>query len=124
VRGPLPDPACTPGAYYPRATLAKICVAGYTARARRVSSSTEQKVYAAYGITRRLQGQYELDHLVPLELGGSNSIANLFPEAALPRPGYHEKDVVENAAHDDACDRRRGLRALQRQIARDWTVLR
>ncbi|UTI64024.1 hypothetical protein NBH00_22140 [Paraconexibacter antarcticus] len=124
ARGPLPEPDCSPGAYYPKATLAKICVTGYTARVRRVSSATQQKVYAAYGIGRHLEGQYEIDHLVPLELGGSNSIANLFPEAARPRPGYHEKDQVENAAHDTACARRRPLRALQRQIARDWTTLR
>lgn len=124
ARGPLPDPGCTPGAYYPKATLAKICVTGYTARVRHVSSTTQAKVYAAYGIDHHLEGQYEIDHLVPLELGGSNSIANLFPEAARPRPGYHEKDQVENATHDTACTRRRPLRTLQRQIAKDWTVLR
>ena len=35
-----------------------------------------------------------------LELGGSNDIKNLWPEAALPTPGFHEKDAVE-----DQCER-------------------
>jgi hypothetical protein len=68
-------------------------------------------------------GQYEVDHLVPLEAGGSNQIANLFPEPASPRPGFHEKDRLENAVHDRVCDDRRALRPLQRRIAADWVAL-
>lgn len=29
----------------------------------------------------------EIDHIVSLELGGSNDIANLYPERASPAPG-------------------------------------
>jgi hypothetical protein len=61
-----------------------------------------------------------LDHLVPLEDGGSNSIANLFPEAALPRPGFHQKDQLENRTHAQICDSRLNLRSAQRAFARDW----
>jgi hypothetical protein len=32
-------------------------------------------VYAEYGIAERSQGEYEVDHLVPLEPGGSNDVA-------------------------------------------------
>lgn len=35
--------------------------------------------------------------------GGSNNIANLWPEAASPKPGFHEKDQVENYLHDQVC---------------------
>jgi hypothetical protein len=55
-----------------------------------------------------------------LELGGSNAQSNLFPEAASPKPGYHEKDRLENRLHDEVCAADRGLRATQRAIARDW----
>lgn len=41
-------------------------------------------------------------HLVPLEPGGSNSIANGFPEAASPRPGFDQMDPLENATHGKA----------------------
>lgn len=123
VRGPLPDPACTPGAYYPGAVTKVICVSGYTSKVRHVTEATKRKVYAEYGITSHYSGQYEVDHLIPLELGGSNSIANLFPESASPTPGFHQKDKLENQAHAHACDTSGTLRHLQRSMATDWTKL-
>src|ERR1019366_5961663 len=48
-------------------------------------------------------GAVEGDHLVPLELGGDNVIANLWPEPAEPHPGFHEKDRVENYLHRQVC---------------------
>jgi hypothetical protein len=122
VRGPLPDPDCTPGAYYPGATTRVICRSGYSATVRNVPESVKDRVYAEYGISAHHRGQYEVDHLVPLEGGGSNSIANLFPEAANPAPGFHQKDRLENAMRNRACAHG-GLRALQRQDAADWVTL-
>jgi 5-methylcytosine-specific restriction endonuclease McrA len=123
VKGPLPDPRCTPGSVFRNATPKVFCVSGYTKRVRHVTASMKRKVYAAYSITSHSRGEYEVDHLVPLELGGSNSIANLFPEAALPRPGFHEKDKLENRTNDRACAGEGDWRAMQRQIAKDWTKL-
>jgi hypothetical protein len=40
----------------------------------------KREVYEEYGITSHESGDYEVDHLVPLELGGSNSIKNLWPK--------------------------------------------
>jgi hypothetical protein len=61
-------------------------------------ASVNNAVYNAYGITKHFNGRTgEVDHLVSLELGGSNDRANLFPEAASPRPGSHDKDKRENA---------------------------
>jgi hypothetical protein len=123
IRGPLPDPACTPGARFKNADRAHVCKPGYSKTVRNVPQSVKNRVYAEYGITSHNRATYEVDHLVPLELGGSNSIANLFPEAASPKPGYHEKDRLENKAHDRVCDGARSLRATQRSIATDWTIL-
>lgn len=74
-------------------------------------------MYAEYGIESHVPGSYEVDHLVSLELGGNNSVANLWPEAG---PGYHEKDEIENRLHDAVCAGAVSLRAAQREIARDW----
>jgi hypothetical protein len=80
-------------------------------------------VYGEYGMTRHFDGgDGEVDHLVSLELGGSNARANLFPEAASPRPGSHEKDRLENALHADVCAGRVSLRRAQRLIAGDWVA--
>ena len=65
----------------------------------------------------------EIDHIVSLELGGSNDIANLYPEKANAHPGYHVKDKLENKLHDLVCDRTMTLRSVQRQITANWQVL-
>jgi hypothetical protein len=122
VHDHLPDARCTPGSRYRGATRQVICRAGYTSLVRDVSEAVKRKVYRSYGITHHPRGTYEVDHLIPLELGGSNSIANLFPEAARPRPGFHEKDQVENAAHDRVCSRG-GLQTRQEEMAKDWLAL-
>jgi len=90
--GGLPDRACTPGDIFTTATKDQICVSGYSSSVRDVPQSVKEQVYAAYGITSRQPGQYEVDHLVNLSIGGSNDISNLWPEAASPKPGLHEKD--------------------------------
>jgi hypothetical protein len=116
-RGALPDAACTPGSIITQATAARICVSGYTQSVRDVPISLKAGVYAEYGIVAHQAGQYEVDHLVPLELGGSNSVANLWPEIA---PGFHEKDAVENELHAAVCAGSTGLRQAQARIAHDW----
>ena len=92
MHGSLPDPACTPGDILPNATTQQVCTSGYASAERNVSQSLKRQVYAAYGIINRPPGQYEVDHLVNLSIGGSNDIANLWPQPATPVPGYKEKD--------------------------------
>ncbi len=122
--GGLPDSACTPGAVFASATAAEICVKGYSKTVRSVTVSTKKSIYAAYGTPYpQPTGSYEADHLIPLELGGSNDIANLFPESADPKPGFHEKDLVENYLHNEVCAGDISLAYAQQQIAADWLVV-
>jgi hypothetical protein len=120
VRSTLQDSACTPGATFKGVTTAQVCTLGYSSRVRLVSSSTKRDVYREYGIASHSPGQYEVDHLVSLELGGSNSIANLWPEAANPTPGFHQKDLVENYLHNQVCDGHISLQQAQHKIATNW----
>jgi hypothetical protein len=123
VHGGLPDARCTPGARFSRVTRAQVCQPGYAGSVRNVSASTKDSLYAAYGLSRHFDGQDgEVDHLISLELGGSNARSNLFPEAASPRPGSHEKDRLENELHREVCSGDLGLRHAQRLIARDWVA--
>jgi hypothetical protein len=119
--GKLPDPACTPGDLMkPLVTKAQICTSGYSSGVRNVPDSEKNAVYAEYGITSHTTGQYEVDHFVSLELGGSNDISNLFPEPASPKPGFHEKDKVENYLHDQVCSGAMTLQTAQIAIATNW----
>jgi hypothetical protein len=113
----LPDPTCTPGAIFTRASVSQICTPGYSRSVRNVPASLKRSVYAEYGIASHVPGSYEVDHLISLELGGNNSIANLWPEVT---PGYHEKDGIENRLHRAVCAGTVSLRTAQLQIARDW----
>jgi hypothetical protein len=121
--GSLPDPACTPGDVFLAGTKDQICTPGYSTSVRNVSESEREAVYAEYGIFSRTAGEYEVDHFVPLELGGSNDISNLFPEAASPKPGFHEKDEVANYLHEQMCSGAVTLSEAQREIATNWLAV-
>jgi hypothetical protein len=88
-----------------------------------VPTSEKDQVYAEYGIASHTTGQYEVDHLVSLELGGSNDISNLWPEAASPKPGFHEKDKVENYLHAQVCAGAVSLQQAQVEIATNWLTV-
>lgn len=122
----LPDPACTPGAADPRVTPptvgATICRSGYTSTVRPPVSYTEAvktELMRRYGATGA-PSQYELDHLVSLELGGAPADAhNLWPEpGASPNP----KDRVENGLNKLVCNGRLGLNEAQQAIETDWAA--
>lgn len=119
----LPDPHCTTGVALPDVTAAQVCAPGYAQSVRNVPQAVKDKVYAEYGVTSHLPGEYEVDHLVSLQLGGSNDIANLWPEAATPKPGFHEKDQVENYLHDQVCSGKIALKDAQTEIAKNWKAI-
>lgn len=124
LSGALPDHGCTPGAVFADADTATICVVGYTKGVRSVPLKLRKQIYAVYGVAYPPPtGSYELDHLVPLELGGNNDAANLFPEAAAPTPGFKEKDLVENYLHNEVCAGNVPLAAAQVQIANNWLAV-
>ena len=118
----LPDRRCSPGAYSQGLTVAVLCSAGFhTSSIRHVPQSEKSTVEREYGLAPRLYGRsLEIDHIVPLELGGSNAIANLYPERS---PGYHAKDRLENRLHALVCAHRMRLRVAQRAIATNWIAL-
>lgn len=116
----VPDPNLTPGDVL-EVTARDICVPGYSKRVRNVPASVKRQAYALYGITRHMDGEYEVDHLISLELGGSNSIRNLWPESYLTEPyNAHVKDKLENRMHKLVCNGALDLATAQREIATDW----
>jgi hypothetical protein len=131
-----PDAACTPGAVDGTVTQSDlgrtVCrPGGDTAAVRPPEPVTEPfklsdlRAYDRGGPT----GAYELDHLVPLELGGSSDTRNLWPEPDdRPAPGVaNSKDLMESALHAlvcavGPCHPSVPLALAQRLIAADWTT--
>ena len=65
--------------------------------ARNVSPAEKAGVAEAYGgIPEANWPQYEFDHLIPLNAGGSNHADNIWPQ---PLGEAHEKDKVEEATY-------------------------
>jgi hypothetical protein len=122
---PNPDRQCSPGAYYSGLTKKRICADDFrTDPIRLVPQSEKDAVEQEYGMPLMKYGKtLEIDHIVSLELGGSNDIANLFPEKRDVSPGYKVKDKLVNKLHDLVCDGKRQLRVTQRKIASDWQAL-
>jgi hypothetical protein len=115
----FPDARLTPGAAFD-ATAQQVCTPGYSKSVRNVSTAEKDQVYRSYGITSDADGQYEVDHLIPLEIGGANDIRNLWPEPAEPRPGFHEKDKLEDALHALICNGSLDIHVAQQEVIHNW----
>jgi hypothetical protein len=72
-----------------------------------------------------VRGMYEVDHLVSLAIGGSNSIRNLWPEPLrLSENGYDlgavTKDRLEDKLHWLVVSGQLDLKEAQNAIATNW----
>jgi hypothetical protein len=116
----VPDPELTPGDSF-AVTVQDLCLPGYTKKVRNVPAEMKREVYAEYGVTSHGSGDYEVDHLIPLELGGSNSIKNLWPESHRTSPWNAQvKDRLEGKLHELVCSGQLDLKTAQQAIAADW----
>lgn len=119
--GMYPNASLTPGAVFTNVTTQQVCQKGYTKTVRDVPTSEKRLVYQEYGVSYpEPTGMYEVDHFIPLALGGSNDIHNLWLEPANPKPGFHEKDVVEYYLYRQVCSGNESLSQAQNDIKTDW----
>lgn len=131
---PVPDPRCTPGGVNPAITLYVLSDQHWRTRSIRNCESSEAQKHVAYrwyGIQKpRINSNEnqvcELDHLVPLELGGADGLGNIWPECGpdgvtLRERYFKRKDRVENYLAEQVKAGRLSLQAAQEGIASDWT---
>lgn len=127
----LPNPKLTPGAIDPRVTQGNlrdtICRRdGYTKSVRppeRYTERLKRKQIRQYHYSDYRMRDYEEDHLISLELGGSPSNPkNLWPEPhhVIGGWGSYTKDKLENRLHSMVCHGQISLAKAQREIATDW----
>jgi len=102
-----------------------ICRAGYSAQVRDVPASVRKQVFANYEIPfpQPLRST-ELDHMISLELGGSNDISNLWIEPSDSivgkGRGFESKDKIENYLHEQVCSGKMTIDEAQTVIRTKW----
>lgn len=129
----VPDPGCTPGGVNPSVTEEVLRSPAWRTRCLRNCQSSEAQKHVAYGWYgfRKAKGNSgeqqvcELDHLVPLELGGADGLGNIWPEcgpdgAVLDNRDFKIKDRVESYLAEQVRAGRMPLATAQRGIAEDW----
>ena len=139
-----PDHALTPGAVDPAVTDADICEHGwapgnpprhggdltYSKAARHTSAAIKEDAFAEYHLTNPHDGgqSWEVDHLVPLALGGRDAIENLWPESRTgDQLNAWAKDRLEYRLYRLVCDPPPGevrvaLAQAQAVFRTDWVA--
>jgi hypothetical protein len=131
---PLPDSKCTPGAINPTLTVDVLrdpefrtcCV-----RNNKTSEKQKNETYMWYSIPHPSNNtgpsqSCELDHLISLELGGSDGLENIWPQCgpdgvSLPERYFKQKDMVENYLAKQVKAAKIDLADAQKRIADDLT---
>jgi hypothetical protein len=126
--GDLPDPRLTPGALNPDVTQANIhqtiCIKGYAKSIRPPAYYTnglKKQLIRQYGYADRNPRNYELDHDLPLSLGGApEDVRNLWPEPRNSEWGADKKDQLEFVLYKMVCGGDISLASAQRAIITNW----
>lgn len=128
----LPVRTCTPGSVRSDITQDTInqtlCNSAWSTRTIRPpqneTDALKTEVMHAYGVAPKLRTKTELDHDVPLELGGSDDVTNFWPQVSdLPNanpPYRNSKDDIEGWLHSAVCAHQVTLAAAQWAIAMNW----
>ena len=120
-----PKASLTPGAVTTTDTD-KICARSPHTSAPPIAPATQAAVLSAYGYpdngtatATATQHEYVLDYLVPYDLGGATTQANLWP-AAIKGTGFSQKTQTDDILHQLVCRRSITLVQAQRALEADW----
>jgi hypothetical protein len=117
---PKPRLAITPGEVR-QITLREVCL--YPAAeviSRDIPEDMRRRVFSLYGIKSSQAEQFEVDYLITPDLGGTESIRNLWPQPYSARWNARVKDKLEQRLHELVCDRKLDIATAQHDIAVDW----
>ena len=113
-----PNPTLTPGAIATRST-ADVCAMPHTGQA--IPAYVGKVVASEYGLVFD-PVRYDMDYLVPLDLGGANVYANIWP-AATKGIGFHQKEQLNSRLRDLVCRGTLTLDDVQTTLESDWYTL-
>lgn len=106
----LPNPKLTPG----RVAEQEKDRAGVTA-------AMERKVFARYRLPWARRAEFKIDHLIPRELGGADTVDNLWPQSLRAKPyGADRKELLTEVLLTRIARGQMTLAQAREQISRDW----
>lgn len=86
-----------------------------------IPMDVREAVFHEYGMDRFHPQEYEVDHLITPELGGTDDIRNLWPQPySATQWNARVKDELENRLRELVCDGKLDLPTAQRDIATNW----
>ena len=86
-----------------------------------VTLKMEQKVFARYRLPWSRRAEFKIDHLIPSELGGADTIDNLWPQNVRARPyGADRKELLVEVLLEKVRTGKMTLAQAQEEISRDW----
>jgi hypothetical protein len=118
----VPDPTLTPGAVR-TVDVGEICATG-TRELRHWTRERDDRIMVEYGLPTGPHPNHEVDHLIPLGIGGADNDKNLWAE---PRRSIEKewpaekKDELESRLRELVCNRQLDVREAQQAIRDDWT---
>lgn len=106
----VPNPKLTPGR-----------VAEKEKHRAGVTLAIERKVFARYRLPWTRRAEFKIDHLIPLELGGADTIDNLWPQSVRARPyGADRKELLTEVLLVRIRKGEMTMAEAQEQISHDW----
>lgn len=108
-------------ALVPNAKLTPGRVAASDKDRQGVTVAMEQKVFRRYHLPWERRAEFKIDHLIPIELGGADTIDNLWPQKIRAKPyGADRKELLTAVLLQKIRAGKMTLAQAQEEIRRDW----
>lgn len=101
----------------------QVCTIAWGKDARHVSAAMKRHVFERDGYplgNKDPRCACEVDHIVPRDLGGADTMTNLQVQQYFGPWNAHKKDRLEVQAHKDVCAGKISLKEAQRWFIDDW----
>jgi hypothetical protein len=86
-----------------------------------VTEAMERKVFERYRIPWSRRAEFKIDHLIPVELGGADSIDNLWPQSLRIKPyGAERKQRLTHHLLALIAAGKMTVAKAQEEISEDW----
>jgi len=115
----LPNNYYTPGKAE-KVDIKQLCAATFDASAKPISDWQKNETLTRYGV-RPEKFSGELEHLIPVSLGGTNDPDNLYPFHGQGEYTLEAKQRLAAKLHELVCDGKISLKQAQEIFKKDWT---